>query len=52
MANIGIPGQRGGLRERKKLAVRRALGSAAVRLAVEPSARRTASFLRSRSPPR
>ena len=35
MANIGIPGQRGGLRERKKLAVRRALGSAAVRLAVE-----------------
>jgi len=35
VANIGIPGQRGGLRERKKLAVRRALGSAAVRLAVE-----------------
>ena len=35
MADIGIPGQRGGLRERKKLAVRRALGSAAVRLAVE-----------------
>jgi AcrR family transcriptional regulator len=29
------PGGRGGLRERKKLAVRRALGSAAVRLAVE-----------------
>jgi len=29
------PGLRGGLRERKKLAVRRALGSAAVRLAVE-----------------
>jgi AcrR family transcriptional regulator len=35
MVNPRIPGQRGGLRERKKLAVRRALGSAAVRLAVE-----------------
>jgi AcrR family transcriptional regulator len=30
-----VPSLRGGLRERKKLAVRRALGSAAVRLAVE-----------------
>jgi AcrR family transcriptional regulator len=30
-----VPGQRGGLRERKKLAVRHALGSAALRLAVE-----------------
>ena len=29
------PGARGGLRERKKLAVRRALSSAAIRLAVE-----------------
>jgi len=29
------PRPRGGLRERKKLAVRRALGSAAVRLTVE-----------------
>jgi AcrR family transcriptional regulator len=37
VANLRVPGagQRGGLRERKKLAVRRALGSAAVRLAVE-----------------
>jgi len=30
-----VPGRRGGLRERKKLAVRHALGSAALRLAVE-----------------
>ena len=35
MVNPQVPGGRGGLRERKKLAVRRALGSAAVRLAVE-----------------
>jgi AcrR family transcriptional regulator len=32
---VPVPGPRGGLRERKKLAVRRALGSAAVRLAVQ-----------------
>jgi AcrR family transcriptional regulator len=35
MVSLRAPGQRTGLRERKKLAVRRALGSAAVRLAVE-----------------
>ena len=35
MVDPGVPGGQGGLRERKKLAVRRALGSAAVRLAVE-----------------
>ena len=35
MINLRVPGQRTGLRERKKLAVRRALSSAAVRLAVE-----------------
>ena len=35
MGNIRVPGPPGGLRERKKLAVRRALGSAAARLAVE-----------------
>ena len=35
MVNPRVPGGRGGLREHKKLAVRRALGSAAVRLAVE-----------------
>ena len=35
MGNIHVPGPPGGLRERKKLAVRRALGSAAARLAVE-----------------
>jgi AcrR family transcriptional regulator len=35
MVSPGAPGQRSGLRERKKLAVRRALGSAAVRLAME-----------------
>jgi AcrR family transcriptional regulator len=32
---VRVPSRRGGLRERKKLAVRRALGSAALRLAVE-----------------
>jgi AcrR family transcriptional regulator len=35
VVNLRAPGQRGGLRERKKLAVRRALGSAAFRLAME-----------------
>jgi AcrR family transcriptional regulator len=35
VVNLRVPGERGGLRERKKLAVRRALGSAAVRLAAE-----------------
>ena len=35
MVNPRVPGGRGGLRERKKLAVRRALGSAAIGLAVE-----------------
>ena len=35
MANIPATGPPGGLREHKKLAVRRALGSAAARLAVE-----------------
>lgn len=32
---MGVRSRRGGLRERKKLAVRRALGSAALRLAIE-----------------
>jgi len=35
MAGSRAPGRRGGLRERKKLEVRQALGSAALRLAVE-----------------
>jgi AcrR family transcriptional regulator len=35
MAGSRAPGRHGGLRERKKLAVRQALGSAALRLAVE-----------------
>ena len=35
MVDPGVPGERGGLRERKKLAIRRALGAASVRLAVE-----------------
>ena len=35
MVNLRAPGQRSGLRERKKLAIRRALGSAALRLAME-----------------
>ena len=35
VSNIDVPRPHGGLRERKKLAVRRALGSAAVRLAVQ-----------------
>jgi AcrR family transcriptional regulator len=35
MVSLRAPGSRSGLRERKKLAVRRALSSAAVRLAVE-----------------
>jgi AcrR family transcriptional regulator len=33
--HVRVPGRGGGLRERKKLAVRRALGSAALRLAIE-----------------
>jgi AcrR family transcriptional regulator len=35
VVNLRAPGQRGGLRERKKVAIRRALGSAALRLAME-----------------
>ena len=35
MVSLRAPGSRSGLRERKKLAVRRALSSAAIRLAVE-----------------
>jgi AcrR family transcriptional regulator len=35
VVNIDVPNPHGGLRERKKLAVRRALGSAAFRLAME-----------------
>jgi len=35
VVTLRAPGQRGGLRERKKLALRRALGSAALRLAAE-----------------
>jgi len=35
VVSLRVPGSRSGLRERKKLAVRRALSSAAVRLAVE-----------------
>ena len=35
MASPRAPGQRSGLRERKKLAIRRALGAAALRLALE-----------------
>ncbi len=35
MVNLRAPGQRSGLRERKKLAIRRALGSAALRLDME-----------------